>query len=49
MVNNLRFLAKWTRDTSRDLLRQYLYFKMLRISALCVPNYESVPSSTPKL
>ena len=27
--NYLRFLAKWSRDVSQDLLTQYLYFKML--------------------
>ena len=46
MVNNLKFLAKW----SRDLLTQYSYFKMLRtVSSLCVPNFDSVPSSMPTL
>ena len=50
MVNNLRFLAKWSRDISRDLLTQYLYFKMLRtMSSLCVPNVDSAPSSMPNL
>ena len=50
LVNNLQFLAKWSRDVSRDLLTQYLYFKMLRtISSLCVPNFNLVPSSMLKL
>ena len=50
LVNNLRFLAKWSRDISRDLLTQSLYFKMLRtMSSLRVPNFESAPSSMPKL
>ena len=44
------FLAKWSRDTSRELLTQCLYFKMLRtMSSLSVPNFESSPSSMPKL
>ena len=50
LVNNLQFLAKWSRDMSRDLLTQYLYFKMLRaMSSLYVPNFDSGPSSMPKL
>ena len=50
MVNNLQFLAKWSREISRDLLIQYLYFKMLRtMTSLHVPNFDSVPSSMPKL
>ena len=50
LVNNLQFLAKWSRDISRDLLTQYSFFKMLRtISSLCVPSFDSVPSSMPKL
>ena len=49
-VNNVRFLAKWSRDILLDLLTQYLYFKMLRtMSSLCVPNFDSAPSSMPKL
>ena len=50
MVNNLRFLAKWSRDTSRDLSTQYLYLKMLRtMSSLCVSNFDLAPSSMPNL
>ena len=50
MVNNLRLLAKWSSDISRDLLTQFLYFKMLRtMGSLCVPNFDSAPSSMPKL
>ena len=46
LVSNLRFLAKWSRDTSCDLLTQYLYFKMLRtMSSLCAANFDSAPSS----
>ena len=49
-VNNVRFLAKWSRDILLDLLTQYLYFKMLRkMSSLCVQNFDSAPSSMPKL
>ena len=29
-VYYLRFLAKWPRDLSRDLLTQYLYFKNVK-------------------
>ena len=44
------FLAKWSRDISRDLLTQCLYFKMFRtMSSLCVPNFDSAPLSMPKL
>ena len=50
LVNNLRLLAKWSSDISRDLLTQCIYFKMLRtMSSLCVPNFDSAPSSMPKL
>ena len=43
-VNYLRLLEKWSRDTSRDLLTQYPYFKMLiTMSSLCVPNIDYVP------
>ena len=43
-VNFLRLLEKWSRDTSRDLVTQYPYFKMLRtMSSLCVPNIDCVP------
>ena len=50
LVNNLQFLAKRSRDISRDLLTHYLYFKMLRtMSSLCVPNFNSQLSSMPKL
>ena len=44
LVNNLHFSPNWSRDVSRDLLTQYLYFKMLRtVSSLCVPNFNSAP------
>ena len=47
--NNLQFLANWSRDISRDLLTQYLYFEMLRtMSSLLAPNFDSAPSSMPK-
>ena len=46
-VNDMRFLAKWSRDMSLDLLTQYLYFKTM--SSFCVPNFDSAPSSMPKL
>ena len=50
LANSLRFLAKWSRDLSRDLLTQFLYFKMLMtVSSLRVPNSHSAPSSMPKL
>ena len=50
LVNNLRFLAKWSRDISGALLTQCLYFKMLRtMSSLYVPNFDSAPSSMPKI
>ena len=41
VLNYLRFLAKWSRNISADLiLTQYLYFKMLRtMSSLCVLNF----------
>ena len=43
-------LAEWSRDIPRDLLTQYLYFKMLRpMSSLYVPNFDSAPLSMPKL
>ena len=43
-VSFLRFLAKWSRDISRDLLTQYLYFKILRaISSLCAAKFDSAP------
>ena len=49
-LNNLRFLAKWPSDISRDLLTLCLYFKMLRtMSSLCVPSFDSAPSSMLKL
>ena len=49
-LNNLRFLAKWPSDISRDLLTLCLYFKMLRtIIFLCVPSFDSAPSSMLKL
>ena len=49
MVQN-GHVTKWSRDISRDLLTQCLYFIMLRtVSSLCVPNFDSAPSSMPKL
>ena len=49
-LNNLRFLAKWPSDISRDLLTLCLYFKMIRtMSSLCVPSFDSAPSSMLKL
>ena len=49
-LNNLRFLAKWPSDISRDLLTQCLFFKMSRtMSSLCVPSFDSAPSSMLKL
>ena len=49
-LNNLRFLAKWPSDISRDLLTLCLYFKMLRtMSSLCLPSFDSAPSSMLKL
>ena len=50
LANSLRFLAKWSRDIARRSLTQCLYFKMLRtMSSLSVPNFDSAPSSMPKL
>ena len=50
LVNNSRFLAKLSRDLSRDLLTQCLYFKMsMTVSSLYVPNSDPAPSSMPKL
>ena len=44
------FEPKWSRDTSSDLLTQYLHFKMLSaMSSLCVPNFDSAPLFMPKL
>ena len=50
LLSNLGFLTKWSRDIPRELLTQYLYFETLRtMNSLWVPNFDSAPSSMPKL
>ena len=49
LVNDLQFFVKWSHDLTRDLLTQYLHFKMLRtMSSSCERNFDSAPSSMPK-
>ena len=49
LLSNLWFWTKWSRDIPRELLTIFILWNVKDDEFLCVPNFDSAPSTMPKL